>query len=128
MLRILVVDDSLIMRNVLVRVFESLGHKVVGKSPTGYDAIEKYKMLVPDLVTMDITMPMTQGIKNGVEALAKIKELDEFAKVVMVTSHGEQKLVLDSIKLGAKGYMLKPVTEEKVVELLVKVFPDNWMG
>ena len=128
MLRILVVDDSVIMRKALIKIFKSLGHQVVGEAGSGYEAIEKYKILVPDLTTMDISMPMEQGIHNGVEALKKIKELDKFAKVAMVTSHGEEELVMNSIKLGAKSYMLKPITEEKVVELLTKLFPDNWMG
>ncbi|MCK5293569.1 MAG: response regulator [Arcobacteraceae bacterium] len=128
MLRILIVDDSIIMRNALKKIIKALGHQVVGEASSGYQAIEKYKKLVPDFTTMDITMPMEQGILNGVEAMKKIIELNKFAKIAMVTSHGEEELVMDAIKSGAKGYILKPITEEKIVELLSKIFPDDWIN
>jgi two-component system chemotaxis response regulator CheY len=128
MLRILVVDDSLLMRNSLTRIVEALGHKVVGTAGSGHESIKQYKELVPDLTLMDISMPMEQGIRSGIEALEEIKKLNKFANIAMVTSHGEEELVMNSIKLGAKGYMLKPITEEKVVELLAKIFPDGWIA
>lgn len=127
-MRVLIVDDSRIIRNGLKNIFLFLGHNVVGEAVTGFEAINMYKTLSPDLVTMDISMPMRQGIKDGVSALKEIIDLDTNAKVIMVTSHGEEHLVVDSIKLGAKGYILKPITEEKVINSIEKIFPDDWMN
>ncbi len=103
MLNILIVDDSILVRNSLEKVFTELGYNVVGKADSGTEAVKIFNELNPDLVTMDITMP---GI-TGVEALKKIISIDENAKVIMVTSHGEEHLVMESIKIGAKGYTLK---------------------
>jgi len=128
MLRILVVDDSLLIRNSLVKIFTALGHEVVGEAKSGYEAIVKYKILVPDFVTLDISMPMSHDINNGIDALKQILELDKYAKIAMVTSHGEEGLVMNAIKSGAKGYILKPISEEKIVELLVRIFPKNWIS
>ena len=122
MLKILVVDDSIIMRKTLVEIFESLGHKVIAEANDGYEAIKKYQQYQPDLTTMDITMPTRNNITNGVDALEQIKLFNSYAKVAMITSHGEEELVMNSIQLGAKGYLLKPITNDKVVELLNKIF------
>lgn len=119
-MNIQVVDDSMIIRRNLIQIFESFGHKVVVESDCGYDAIEQYKSHQPDLVTMDISMPGVQGITDGIQALIEIKRFDPEAKVVMITSHGEETLVMKAISKGAKGYILKPITPEKVEEVLKK--------
>ncbi|MEA3497571.1 MAG: response regulator [Campylobacterota bacterium] len=120
MLNILVVDDSLIIRKTLATELEKMGHKVVAQAKSGKEAIELYVQHMPDLVTMDITMP----IMNGIEALKVIKKNYKDARVVMVTSHGEEKLVMDAITSGAKGYILKPITQEKLIETFIKVAPE----
>lgn len=119
-MKILVVDDSVILRKAIINIFKEMGHEVIGEAGSGFEAIEDYKKLSPDLVTMDITMPGIQGVHNGVEALKQIKEYDSEANIVMVTSHGEEELVLDAIDAGAKGYVLKPVTKDKVKSILEK--------
>ncbi len=126
-MKVLVVDDSRIIRNGLSNILKFLGHEIVGEASTGYEAITMYKEFVPDLVTMDISMPMRRGIKDGIQALESIMELNKYATVIMITSHGEEELVLNAIKSGAKGYILKPITEEKVINSLEKVFPDGWI-
>jgi len=120
MLKILVVDDSMIIRNTLKKIFEELGHKVVALASSGQEAISMYQQYEPDLVTMDITMPLMTGI----EALAEIRCEYPEAMIVMVTSHGEENLVMDAISKGAKGYILKPITHGKVTTTLLKVFPE----
>ena len=120
MLNIMVVDDSLIIRRTLTTQLEEMGHKVVAQAKSGKEAIELYKQYLPDLVTMDITMP----IMSGIDALKEIKKSYKDAKIIMVTSHGEEKLVMDAIKSGAKGYILKPITEEKLSDVIKKVFPE----
>lgn len=121
MANILVVDDVKIMRLTIRKHLESLGHTVVADAENGYEAIQQYKRFKPDLVTMDITMPEIDGIGNGIDALEKIKEFDSDAKVIMLTSHGEQKLVIKAISKGSKGYILKPVTKDKLSDVLEKI-------
>ena len=121
MANILVVDDANVMIVTIKRQLEKLGHTVVAEAQNGYEAIEKYKKSKPDAVTMDISMPEVNGIGNGIDALVKIKEIDPDAKVIMLTSHGEQKLVIEAISKGSKGYLLKPVTQDKLADVLGKI-------
>lgn len=120
MLKILIVDDSLIIRNKISRAIEELGYEVVAQAKNGKEAIDLYEKHLPDIVTMDITMP----IMDGIQALKVIKRQDSNAKVVMVTSHGEERLVMDAIKTGAKGYILKPVTFRKVKDVFDKLISE----
>ena len=121
MKRILVVDDAKVMRLTIKKHLENLGYKVVGEAENGFEAIEKYKLLEPDIVTMDITMPGLNDIRNGIDALVEIIKIDKKAKIIMLTSHGEQKLVIDAISKGSKGYILKPITSEKLSNVLEKI-------
>ena len=121
MKRILVVDDAKVMRLTIKKHLENLGYKVVGEAENGFEAIEKYKLLEPDIVTMDITMPGLNDIRNGIDALVEIIKIDKKAKIIMLTSHGEQKLVIDAISKGSKGYILKPITSEKLSNVLQKI-------
>jgi two-component system chemotaxis response regulator CheY len=120
MVRVLVVDDSLIIRKTLSMELENIGCEVVAKAQSGQEAILLYNQCQPDLVTMDITMP----IMSGIEALKAIKKINKNAKIIMVTSHGEEKLVLDAISSGAKGYILKPINQEKLIAVINKLFPN----
>lgn len=90
-----------------------MGHKVLGESKTGALAVEDCKKLKPDFITMDITMPDMDGIT----AVKKIRELN----IIMVTSHGQEDMVVSSLKAGAKGYILKPVSEEKLAKAIASV-------
>jgi two-component system chemotaxis response regulator CheY len=119
-LNILVVDDSLIMRKNLVRILEGLSHNIVAEAKNGQEGIDLYKEHAPDLVTMDITMPDMDGIT----AVKKIKEFDPDTKIVMVTSHGQEAMVMNALKAGAKGYILKPVTHEKIRETIGRIFVE----
>ena len=119
-LNVLIVDDSLIMRVNLVRSLEGIGHTVVSEAVDGGSSITAYKKYKPDLVTMDITMPDMDGIT----AVKKIKELDDDANIIMVTSHGQEAMVMNALKAGAKGYILKPVSPEKLRESIGKIFSE----
>lgn len=121
MLTVMVVDDSLIIRKTLSTALENLGHEVVAKAKSGKEAISLYEECKPDLVTMDITMP----VMNGIEALKAIKKINKNAKVIMVTSHGEQKLVVEAISNGARGYILKPIETDKLIAVIEKLFPNQ---
>jgi len=119
MLDVMIVDDSDIIRNIFSKGLHHLGHNVVGMAKNGKEAVDMYENLKPDLVTMDITMP----IMDGMEALKKILEVYPNAVIVMITSHGEEKLVMESISSGAKGYILKPITHKKVEQAIFNLFP-----
>lgn len=115
-LDILVVDDSPIIVRKLSMLLEGVGYRVVGTAATGKEAIAAYKACKPDVVTMDITMPDMDGI----EATRSIMSEFPDAKIIMVTSHGQEKMVLDALKAGAKGYVLKPFQQHKVYEVVQK--------
>lgn len=116
--KILVVDDSPIITRKLTMMLELLGYKVVKSAATGREAIAAYRVCHPDVVTMDITMPDMDGI----EATRAIVHEFPDAKIVMVTSHGQEKMVFDALKAGAKGYVLKPFDGQKVHEAIQKAY------
>ena len=115
--RILIVDDTLFMRTLLKNILFSGGHDIVGEAGDGDEAIERYKDLKPDLVTMDVVMPKV----NGIEALKAIKALDTNARVVMCTAVGQEQMVKLAIKAGARGYIVKPFQAPKVLEEIKNV-------
>jgi two-component system chemotaxis response regulator CheY len=115
---VFVVDDSLITVRKLAQMLEDLGYTVVGFAQTGNDVLAKYKELRPDLVTMDITLPDMSGI----DVVRRILDQDSKALIIMITSHGQEKMVVDSIEAGAKGYVMKPVKSEILKETIEKVF------
>jgi two-component system chemotaxis response regulator CheY len=97
MANVLIVDDAKIMRLNLKIILEKLGHQVVSEAQNGFEAIEKYKVTKPDFVTMDVTMPSINGINDGIDAVGEIIKYDKDAKIIMVTSHGEQDKVIKAI-------------------------------
>lgn len=115
-LNILVVDDSPIITRKLTMMLELLGYRVVKTAATGAEAISAYKACKPDVVTMDITMPDMDGIEATRRIIAEFPE----AKIVMVTSHGQEKMVIDALKAGAKGYVIKPFDGQKLYEAIQK--------
>lgn len=120
MLKVLIVDDSLIIRKKVSKILENLGHEVVFDATNGQEAIDAYIKYKPDLVTMDITMPDMDGIT----AVKHIMKDDKDAKVIMVTSHGQEDMVIKSIQAGAVGYILKPITDEKLAQVIGEVFVE----
>ena len=113
-LSVMIVDDSMIMTQKLKVLMTELGHEVVRVCKDGPDAIRDYSLVKPDLVTMDITMP---GM-DGVEAMQAILERHAAARFIMVTSHGQEAMVVRAIDAGARGYVLKPVTKEALTVMI----------
>jgi len=105
-LNIMVVDDSLIMAQKLSLLLRGLGHEVVRVCKNGTEAIQSYPICKPHLVTMDITMPEMDGIT----AMTAILGENPHARILMVTSHGQEAMVVRALDAGALGYVLKPVT------------------
>lgn len=115
--RILIVDDAAFMRMMIKDILSKNGFNVVGEAEDGAQAIEKYKELTPDLVTMDITMPEMDGIK----ALKQIIKINPKAKVLMCSAMGQQAMVIDAIQAGAKDFIVKPFQADRVIEAIQKV-------
>lgn len=116
MANILVVDDAQFMRMMLKDILTKAGHTVIGEASNGKEAIERYKQLKPDLVTLDITMPEMDGI----QALKGIRAEDPNAKCVMCSAMGQQAMVIEAIQTGAKDFIVKPFQAERVIEAINK--------
>ena len=116
--KVLVVDDAAFMRNMIKDVFGSMpGFTVIGEASNGVEAIEKYKELRPDLVTMDIVMPL----KSGIEAAREITNADHEARIIMCSALGQESLVMEAIDAGASDFIVKPFKAEKVQEVVSRV-------
>lgn len=115
--KILIVDDAAFMRMMLKDILTKNGYEVVGEAENGAKAVEKYKEVTPDLVTMDITMPEMDGIS----ALKNIRSMDSNAKVVMCSAMGQQAMVIEAIQAGARDFIVKPFQPDRVLEAVKKV-------
>ncbi len=114
--RILIVDDAAFMRMMLKDILGKNGYEVVGEAENGIQAVEKFKEVTPDLVTMDITMPEMDGIA----AVKEIKSIDMAACIIMCSAMGQQAMVIDAIQAGAKDFIVKPFQPERVIEAVSK--------
>ena len=117
MAKILIVDDSRTSRKVLRGILEADGHEIVGEAPDGAQVAKMYEELKPDMVTLDITMP----VLDGIGALQKIKEYDPDAKVVMVTAAGQKSKMVEAVKYGANEFVAKPFDHDQLLMIIKKV-------
>jgi two-component system, chemotaxis family, chemotaxis protein CheY len=117
MKRLLVVDDALFMRKMICGVAAEAGWEVVAEAANGAIAVELYEQHRPDLVTMDLVMP----VMGGLEALRRIRALDPDAKVVVVTALDQKQTLMDSIREGAIDFVVKPFERERILNLLRKL-------
>jgi two-component system chemotaxis response regulator CheY len=116
MARVLVVDDAAFMRKMVTDALTGGGHEVVGEAGNGVEAVQRFQELRPDVVTLDITMPE----KDGIAALQEIIAVEPGAKVVMCSALGQESKVLESIKLGAKDFVVKPFQADRVLGAIAK--------
>ena len=116
MARVLVVDDAAFMRKMVSDALAKAGHEVNGEACNGVEAVESFRTLKPELTTLDITMPE----KDGLAALGDIMTLDPNARVIMCSALGQESKVLESIKLGARDFVVKPFKPERVLEAVDK--------
>ena len=114
---VLVVDDSKTSRKMLTDVLTRMGLEVIGEAVNGEEGFLKYKELRPDIVTMDITMP----VMNGLESLLLIKHEDENAKVVMITAAGQKNNLMQAVKAGAEEFLTKPLEEEEIRRVITEI-------
>lgn len=118
--RVLVVDDSVFMRDIIKDIFAAGGFSVVGEAGNGVEAVEKYKELKPDLVTMDLVMPY----RNGIDATREILRTDAKALVVMCSALGQETMVMEAIEAGAVDFIVKPPRAEDVLAVVKKVLGE----
>ncbi len=121
MARILIVDDSIIMRRNLKVILTQAGHEVVSEASNGKEAYMEYEKHLPDIVTMDITMP----VMNGIDAVKKIVGSFPNARVIMISALDQRNMVFEALENGAKHYIIKPITPDKVLTVLDAVLEDG---
>jgi len=124
MANILIVDDSVIMRRNLKSMLVQAGHTIVAEATDGLEAYREYGRHLPDLVTMDITMP----VMNGIDAVKKIIATYPDANIIMISALDQRNMIFEAIQNGAKHYILKPITVEKILETVnavLKLHPDE---
>ena len=115
--RILVVDDAAFMRMMIKKALTASGYDDFVEAQDGAEAVQKYSEEKPDMVIMDITMPNMDGL----QALKKIKEADAGAKVVMCTAMGQESMVVDAIKSGARDFIVKPFKPDRILATAEKI-------
>ncbi len=119
--RVLIIDDLPFMRKLLREVLTEAGFTVVAEAADGSEGVSAYRRLEPDLVLLDITMP----VMDGITALRRIIEINPLARVVMCSSLGEQDMILRAVRLGALDFVVKPFRPERVVAALRKALRNH---
>ena len=114
---VLICDDAIFMRTMVGDILQQAGFDVVGEAESGLQAIEKYRALKPDLVTMDIVMPDM----GGIDAVREITKLDPAARVLMCSAMGQQALVVEALQAGAKDFVVKPFQPSRVLEAVERI-------
>ena len=111
MARLVLVDDSRVARTLLKSILEDAGHEILAEGANGLEGFDLYRVHKPDIITLDITMP----VQTGIECLKNIMTKFPDAKVIMVTSVGKDNMVKEALSLGAKAYLVKPLEEYDVL-------------
>ena len=117
MAKILTVDDAAFMRRIIKTTLRRAGYTEIYEAADGVQAIEKYNQLKPNLVLMDITMPNM----NGLNALKAIRAADPNANVVMCTAMGQENMVIEAIRSGAKDFIVKPFKPERILSVVAAI-------
>ncbi|MBU1997865.1 MAG: response regulator [Candidatus Omnitrophota bacterium] len=124
MARVMIVDDAVFMRTMLTEILVRAGHEICAEATNAIEAVEKYRKLRPDLVTMDIIMPLMEEL-DGVGAVKEIIKIDPQAKILICSVMSQQSLVVDAIRSGAKDFITKPVQPEKLIAAVESVLLDK---
>lgn len=107
-------DDAKFMRITLTKILQKANHTIIGEAENGKEAVELYQSLHPDVVILDITMP----VMNGIEAVRAIKQVDRNAKIIICSAIGQQRMVVEAIEAGAADFIVKPFEENRVLEAI----------
>ncbi len=123
MKRILIVDDASFMRKILRNLLEEHNYEVIAEASNGEEALRQYEIHRPDLVMMDITMP----VMDGLEATERILELDSSAKIIVCSAMGQKQMILKVITAGAKDFIVKPFQADRVIVAIDNVFNYSYI-
>ena len=120
--KVMIVDDAQFTRNMLKNIINKIEQiEVIGEASNGVEAISLYKKLNPDLVTMDLVMPE----KGGIEATEEILKINSKALIVVVSALGQEALVLEAAKKGAKDFIQKPFKQEQIMEVMDRILKNK---
>ncbi len=119
--RILIADDTTFMREMLKSALDKEKYEIVGEATTGQQAVDQYKDKKPDLLILDINMP----VMNGIDALSEVMEFDSNANVIMCSDQKQEPMIVLALKKGAKDFVIKPFMASDVVRALNKIFKDE---
>ena len=114
MLKLMIVDDSNIIRNKITRAHNQSKFQLVATATNGVEAIEQFKQTQPDVVTMDLTMPEMDGI----ECITQLIELNPDVAILVVSALSDKATGIEALQLGARGFLLKPFTEQELESAL----------
>lgn len=124
MARIMIVDDSPFMRHLLGRILTAEGHNICAEASNAKEAVEKYKEFKPDLLTMDIVMPMMDEL-DGVGAVKEIIKFDPCAKILLISVMKMESLVAEVMQMGAKGFVTKPIEPMQLLAAVNNILKTN---
>ncbi|MFA5879120.1 MAG: response regulator [Candidatus Margulisiibacteriota bacterium] len=124
MANILVVDDAIFMRKIIADIFIKEGFNIIGEAENAKEAVELYKKLKPDLVTLDIVMPEIDHI-SALKAVEMIMDFDPNANIMMVSAMGQQEYVVNAIKAGAKDFIVKPFHPLRIIEAVRRILKET---
>ncbi len=119
--KVLIVDDSGYMRQVIRKHLENKGFEISGEAQDGLEAIQMYPEIQPDIVTMDISMKKV----GGIEATKKIKSIDPAAKIIIVSALGEARFIKEAIQAGAHDFIIKPFAEERLISSITNALKSG---
>jgi two-component system chemotaxis response regulator CheY len=120
-MKIMIVDDSTIVRKVIEKNLADTSVKIVAHASNGVEAIELFKQHLPDIVTLDITMPEMDGL----EALEKMLDIKHDAKILMISALSAKETIVKAMNLGATGYLIKPVVAHKLTEKINQILENE---
>jgi two-component system, chemotaxis family, chemotaxis protein CheY len=124
MKRIMIVDDAMFMRQMLVKILVAEGYEICAEASCATEAVDKFKQTKPDLVTMDIVMPMMEEL-DGIGAVKEIIKLDPQAQIIICSVMGQQSLVVEAIRAGAKDFVTKPVQPARLLEAVRNILKSE---
>ena len=124
MKKIMIVDDAIFMRQMLAKILVAEGFEICAEASCATEAVEKYKVIKPHLVTMDIVMPMMEEL-DGIGAVREIIKIDPGARIIICSVMGQQSLVVEAIRAGAKDFVTKPVQPVRLLEAVKNILKLN---
>jgi two-component system, chemotaxis family, chemotaxis protein CheY len=118
--RIMIVDDALFMRQMIARILQAEGYEICCQAGCAQEAVEKFREFKPDAVTMDIVMPNMEEL-DGIGAVREILKIDPAARILICSVLGQQPLIVEAIRAGARDFVTKPIKAQRLIEAVKKM-------